>query len=132
MYSVRKKGDSRTSLWDPFDEQQGQSYYDWGTIYLTRRDDPRAPEGLPDDEPIIPSRRLAAMRQGIEDYRYLDRLRQLLDARKNGADTSGPQAVLKQAVDDVLNNPDDPAAFDRAREKVAGAIEALLREPARN
>jgi hypothetical protein len=135
MYAVRDSGALRTSLWDPFDGEPGfrrGALHDYGTVYLTRKDDPRAPEGLPDDEAIIPSRRLAAMRQGMEDYRYLDRLQQLLEARKDRADTSGPRAILKQAVDDVLSNPDDPAAYDRARDQVAGAIEALLREPARN
>jgi hypothetical protein len=133
MYAMRKNGTGLTSLWDPFDEPAGgdPAIHDYGTVYLTRRDDPKAPEGLPEDEPIIPSRRLAALRQGIEDYRYLDFLRQLIDARKDGdSAVSRARETLNAAVDEALKNPDDPASFDRARDQVAAAIEALLREPA--
>jgi hypothetical protein len=135
LYAVRQERKVLTSLWEPFDDPPSAALngsHDWGTIYLTRRDDPSAPAGLPEDEGIIPSRRLAAWRQGIEDYRYLDRLQRLLDARRSARDVSAPEAALRQAVDDVLASPGDPAVADRARNQVAAAIQTLLEVPARN
>jgi hypothetical protein len=133
LYAMRKNGTGLTSLWDPFDNPPAgtnTAIHDYGTIYLTRSDDPKAPGGLPDDEPIIPSRRLAALRQGIEDYRYLDLLRQLIDARKDADDAAVSRAreTLNAAVDEALKNPDDPVSFDRGRDRVAAAIGDLLQE----
>jgi hypothetical protein len=45
---------------------------------------------------------------------------------------SAPEAALRQAVDDVLASPGDPAVADRARNQVAAAIQTLLEVPARN
>jgi hypothetical protein len=108
-----------TSLWNPFDGPTT----DWGVIYL--RDHPDAPAGISQAEAIIPSRRLAGLRQGIEDLRYLTLLQTSIDTYADLMDTAVQQATLDQAVADVLGSPEDLGKAQAERARVSAAIETF-------
>jgi hypothetical protein len=108
-----------TSLWNPFDG----SSTDWGVIYF--RDHPDAPAGISQTEAIIPSRRLAGVRQGIEDLRYLTLLQTSIDTYADVMDTAVQEATLGQAVADVLGSPEDLGKAQAARAQVKAAIETF-------
>jgi hypothetical protein len=108
-----------TSLWDPFDG----SGADWGVIYL--RDHPDAPVGIPQTEAMIPSRRLAGFRQGIEDLRYLTLLQISIDTYADIMDTALQQATLDRAATDVLGSPEDLGKAQATRAQVSAAIETF-------
>jgi len=80
-----------------------------------------APKGLQLGEPLAPSRRWEAWREGAQDFQLLSM------ARAAASSASGAQAEtlrrgLEQAVSLVLDHPDDPSAADRAR---AGLLRLL-------
>ena len=125
LYAVRSAGSGLTSLWKPWDGPQGPgSYFDWGFIYLPGNVDTQAPAGVPTDESIIPSRRFAAWRQGIEDVRYLSLLKSRI-AQYSSFNTSAYQTVLTNALNAVTGSPDDLSMPDTQRELVASAIAAM-------
>jgi hypothetical protein len=94
---------------------------------------PGAPWGR--TEPVS-SVRLENAREGVEDYEYLYRLRQLVAAAKtNGGDVSSAERALAASAE-LVQVPNaggrysskilpDPGALFRARRNVAEAIEAL-------
>jgi hypothetical protein len=89
------------------------------------RDDPDAPAGIPQTEPVIPSRRLAGVRQGIEDLRYLTLLQTSIATYADVMDTAVQQATLGQAVTDVLGSPEDLGMAQVVRARVSAAIETF-------
>ena len=108
-----------SSVWDPFDATR----LDFSMIYLH---DFGTPAGIPLDEAIIPSRRLTGWRQGIEDYRYLTYLNDLILLRTSqGISTATYTATLNQAVADVLNTPDDVTQANRSRSQIIQSIDDL-------
>jgi hypothetical protein len=119
FFSPSREAGVPTSLWNPFDGSNA----DWGVIYL--RDHPDAPAGIPQTEPVIPSRRLAGVRQGIEDLRYLSLLQTSIDTYASVMDTSVQQATLNRAVADVLGNPEDIGQAPAARARISAAIETF-------
>lgn len=73
-----------------------------------------APRGLQLGEPLAPSRRWEAWREGAQDFQFLNTAR----AAASSASATRIKAVrqgLEQAVSLVLDHPDDPSAADRAR-----------------
>jgi len=116
-----RRGGTGTGFWCYADGSGWDAYeggIPYGVVYFA--DD--APPGVTRVEPIIPSRRWEAFREGAEDFEYLARLQHLIalagetPARARAAD------VLSEAVDAVLTAPDDPDRYDRAREALTEAI----------
>lgn len=73
-----------------------------------------ATEGLQLGEPLAPSKRWEAWREGAQDFQLLNM------ARAATASASGSRAkTLRQGLEDalslVIDHPDDPSAADRAR-----------------
>jgi hypothetical protein len=119
LFSPSRDAGVPTSLWNPFDG----TGTDWGVIYL--RDHPDAPAGISQTEAIIPSRRLAGVRQGIEDLRYLTLLQTSIDTYTGFIDTAAQEATLSQAVADVLGSPEDLGQAQAARAQLRAAIETF-------
>jgi hypothetical protein len=117
FFAPSRDAGAATSLWNPFDGPSA----DWGVVYL--RDHPDSPAGISQTEALIPSRRLAGVRQGIEDLRYLTLLQTSIDAYTDLMDTAVQEATLNQAVADVLGSPDDLGKAQAARAQVKAAIE---------
>jgi Thrombospondin type 3 repeat len=130
LYAVRSQtspcGDCRSSLWKPFDLPQGPGAgEDWGTAYLSSDYDDDAPAGVPTTEALIPSRRLIGLRQGIEDYRYLEYADEVIASHAGQTDTTPAQNARDAAVSAVLSNPSDSAVYEDSRNQVAAAITNL-------
>ncbi len=105
-------------MWNDFDGSDP----DFGVVYFAWN----APEGIPRGEPIIPSRRWEAWREGTEDYEYLHRLREAINtARKSGAREDllrQAERVLRKCVQDVMREPTVSDRYDRARKSLTEAI----------
>ena len=97
-------------LWDDFNDR----YSDFSVIYTLKG----APEGTSRAEPIIPSKRWEAWREGVEDYVYLHMLRERMGAAK-------AKVAIDAALRDVLGDPDDVSRADRQRRKVLSALAGL-------
>lgn len=110
-----------TGLWNSHDGKPDS--VDWGTIYLTHGAD--APLNLPQSKEIIPSRRLAGLRQGVQDFRYLSKLKNLLDQYEATVNVSSQQEVLDDSVAQVLAAPTDIAVLQQSRANIISAIKAL-------
>jgi hypothetical protein len=74
---------------------------------------------------MIPSRRLAGFRQGIEDLRYLTLLQISIDRYADIMDTAVQQATLDQAATDVLGSPEDLGKAHATRARISAAIETF-------
>jgi hypothetical protein len=96
---------------------------------------------------IYPSMRLEIFRDGMEDYEYLFKLRELLDSKVVTGDNEAllhqAEALLKVGeymlvryphdiqvtLENTIRYPDRPALILETREKIAQAIESLQNEP---
>ena len=125
-----RRGGSGTGFWcyaDPgaWDAYEGGLHY--GVVYYAKD----APDGVTRTEPIIPSRRWEAFREGTEDFEYLHRLQQTIAAaRRTPPEPSAcdrAAAVLRNAVRAVLEAPADPSRYDSARQSLTQTIIELRR-----
>ncbi len=75
-------------------------------------------------EPIVPSRRWEAWREGVEDYQYLYELRKAIESNKttDPAKAAKTQQILDSQVNYVLSAPDDCNRVYQAREKLTEAL----------
>ena len=110
------------NLWDAY---EGGLHY--GVAYSVKN----APPGVTRAEPIIPSRRWEAFREGTEDFEYLHQLQRAI-AEAGEAGVAAPEraraaTLLKDTVDNVLTTPDDSSRYDRGRRAFTGAILDLRR-----
>ena len=108
--------------WDAY---EGKLHY--GVVYQAEQ----APPGVTRAEPVIPSRRWEAFRDGTEDFEMLFRLRRAIaNARETGAGGPAPErveAVLAESVATVLENADDPGRYARVRTAVTDSLLELQR-----
>ncbi|MFQ5768252.1 MAG: hypothetical protein ACE5ID_09760, partial [Acidobacteriota bacterium] len=113
------------SLWRPLD---GQSV-PYGAVYLNGTWDAATPPGLAVGEDLVPSRRLAGLRQGIEDYRSLvlldDLLLQSAGLPGCASENAAAAATLISAPGMVLGDPSDTTAADTLRTQVVSSIKML-------
>ena len=103
--------------WDDFDG----THHDYAVIYTARH----APPGVPRSEPIIPSKRWEAWREGIEDYELLHLAQERvvsLQAQGQAGRAQALQVALDQAVSQVLAQPDQPAVLEQARRRLLEAM----------
>lgn len=86
-----------------------------------------APPHVTRADPIIPSKRLEAWREGVEDYTYLHLLRE--QTRRAGSDAGSnvaeARAILDAAVTNVVSHPDDVTLADTERRRVLSALMSL-------
>gem|GEM_PF-2915060 len=96
--------------WDAYD---GGLHY--GVVYQAKN----APPEVTRVEPIIPSRRWEAFREGAEDFEVLAQLQRALTAAREAgltvAAVAAAQTQLADTVQRVLDNPEDPARYRHAR-----------------
>lgn len=90
---------------------------------------PGKPEGLElSGESLVPSRRWEAWRDGVEDFEYLSRLRDAIQAaRQQGrwTEADAAQALLSRVVREVLDSSEDGSAIRSARREITAAILSL-------
>jgi len=110
---------SDDNLWDDFNGD----YSDYGVIYTLKG----APPNVSRSEPIIPSKRWEAWREGVEDYTYLHMLREQTDRAGPGAPhkIAAAKKILNAAVTTVLSHPNDVTLAAKQRQKVLSAIMSL-------
>jgi len=106
--------------WDDFTCGRGR----WAVVY----DGADAPVDT-GGEPLVPSRRWEAWREGVEDYEYLRTLFSLIQAaEKEGlpvATCAHLRAVLSEIVAEVLANPEDADKVYEARRRLTAEIVRL-------
>ena len=126
-----RRGGTGTGVWcyadgGAWDAYEGGIHY--GVVYLAEN----APPGVTRAEPIIPSRRWEAFRECTEDFEYLSRLQGTIAAARKARvpprQCDRAATLLKDAVDRVLTDADDPDRYDRARRTLTGAILDLRRQ----
>ena len=78
-------------------------------------------------EKLIPSRRWEAFREGIEDYQYLFELKKAiaLNMTTNPEKAKKAKLMLKQQVDNVLQNPGDSDIVYHARKEIQNALQSF-------
>ena len=74
------------------------------------------------DEPIVPSRRWEAWRDGLDDYDLLERLRNLARAHPDKAAASKAMSVFNEAIEAVFAERENPKIALRQRERVIAEI----------
>ena len=103
--------------WDAY---QGGIHY--GVVYAAKD----APPGVTRAEPIIPSRRWEAFREGTEDFEYLHQAQRVIaaarDAGVDAATCDRAAALVTETVHGVLNTPDAPDRYHRARNALTKII----------
>lgn len=106
--------------WDDFTCSRGR----WSVVY-DGSDAPVDPVG----EPLIPSRRWEAWREGVEDYEYLHTLDSLI---RRARDLQLPiglwkkaESVLEESVTEVLANEDNADKVYEARRRLTEEIQKL-------
>jgi len=118
-------GSGNVSLWRPLDGNRAP----YATIYLDEAWDPDTPPGLPTGEGAVPSRRLAALRRGIEDVRALELLRALIELRADapdcGEEVAAAAGVLSAAAPAVLADPASHALAEAWTDQADAGILAL-------
>ncbi len=116
----------RDLAWETF--RRGGTGTGFGVVYFAES----APPGVTRAEPIIPSRRWEAFREGAEDFEYLAQARRAIAAaRDEGREASTcdrAAAVLDQSVGTVLTASDRPGRYDDAREELTRLILRLRAE----
>lgn len=132
MWRAFHRGDAGAGFWTYVDPREAESWDDftslhgrYGVIY--------GREGAPPDvdlggEPIIPSRRWEAWREGVEDYEYLAQLRSAITAARHTgrtADADAAQRVLDAAVRDVLAERTEPSRVQDARRRITEQLVRL-------
>jgi hypothetical protein len=109
------------SAWTDFDGAR----FDFSIIY----DSKTAPAHVTKKESIIPSRRWEAWRDGVEDYAYLWMLKRAVEnarkSEKKPQAVKNGEAVLKNSVVFVLENPSNIAVYNNARLLLLDAIAAF-------
>lgn len=103
---------ARQTSWD--DTQTAMGYY--GVVYGKAA----SPQNT-SSEPIIPSRRWGAWREGVEDYVYLKQLEEVIMQLSN-KEMSNKKQLIKQQVNKVLGNPRNTTGADQAREVITKAL----------
>ena len=117
LWETIKYGGTGTGVWT-YCSQGGRGYYDptgknpSGCILVY-------PHPVTKDC-VIPTKRYLTYRDGLDDYRYVQALLQLGNA-KGRADQA--KSLVDAAVADVLSNRSDTTRADRWRRKIADAIE---------
>jgi hypothetical protein len=120
-----RRGGAGTGFWcyyggNAWDAYKGGLYY--GVVYAAKD----APPGVTRAEAIIPSRRWEAFREGTEDFEYLHQAQRAIaaawDSGIERAACDRAAALVTEAVSDVLNAPDDPNRYQRAR----GALTKII------
>ena len=90
---------------------------------------PGKPEGLDlSGESLVPSRRWEAWRDGVEDFEYLSRLRDGVQAaRQQGrwTEADAAQALLSRVVREVLDSSENGIAVRSARREITASILSL-------
>jgi hypothetical protein len=118
-------GSDPLSLWNPL-AGSGAPY---ATIYLSETWDDDTPPGLATDDGVVPSRRLAAFRRGIDDLRGLLLLGDLIDLRDGipecADEVSAARGVRDTAAAAVLVDPEDQSLADAQTAAIAESIVSL-------
>ncbi len=131
MWRAFQRGDAGTGFWTYVDPGEHGTWDDFASLH-GRYGVIYGREGAPaeldlGDEPIIPSRRWEAWREGAEDYEYLVQLRHAIAAARRAgrtADAEAAQRVLDAALRDVLAGPTEPRRVQEARRRIT---EQLIR-----
>jgi hypothetical protein len=78
-------------------------------------------------EPIIPSRRWEAWREGVEDYQYLYQVQQTINKLKikDATKVKTLQKTLDEQVNRVINNPNDSNIVYQAREILTNLLSGI-------
>ena len=111
-----------SSSWD------GAGGRQYAVVYRTNAAD--CPAEVSKREPVIPSKRWEATREGLEDCAYLHLLRRAIDDWPPGTrakDSKGATSLLASWTEKVLNNGHDPLLADEAKTQIIKAIIELSR-----